>query len=88
MTGAVSKGLDIGLTCTSAGAGAAWATEGAEAAGGEPALLVRLSQSDLSELARGTLPPGASPGAVSCVAVGGGLVYVTDGVGAVYTIQP
>jgi hypothetical protein len=86
--GAVSTGLDIGLTCTSAGAGAVWATEVADAAGGEPALLVRLSQADLSELARGTLPPGASPGAVRCVVAGGGLVYVTDGVGAVYTIQP
>ncbi len=88
VAGAVSRGLDIGLTCTAAGAGAVWATEVADPAGGEPALLVRLSQDDLSEVARGTLPPGADPGAVECVVAGGGLVYVTDGAGAVSTIQP
>ena len=86
--GAVSKGLDIGLTCTSAGAGAVWAAQKADAAGGAPAALVKLSQTDLSEVARETLPPGANPGAVSCVVAGGGLVWVTDGVGSVYTIQP
>jgi hypothetical protein len=86
--GAVSKGLDIGLTCTSAGAGAVWAAQKADAAIGAPAALVELSQADLSEQARETLPPGASPGAVSCVVVGGGLVWVTDGVGSVFTIQP
>jgi hypothetical protein len=86
--GAVSTGLDIGLTCTAAGAGAVWATEVADAAGGEPALLVRLSQTDLSEVARDTLPPGANPGAVKCLVAGGGLVWVSDGVGSVTTIQP
>jgi len=42
----------------------------------------------VSEVARETLPPGANPGAVSCVVAGGGLVWVTDGVGSVFTIQP
>ena len=88
MKGAISKGLDIGLTCTSAGAGAVWAAHKADAVSGAPAALVELSQADLSEMARETLPPGASPGAVSCVVVGGGLVWVTDGVGSVFTIQP
>jgi hypothetical protein len=88
VSGAVSKGLDIGLSCTSAGAGAVWAAEAADAAGGEPALLVKLSQADLSEVGRGTLPPGATPGPIRCVVAGGGLVYVTDGVGSLFTIQP
>jgi hypothetical protein len=86
--GAVSKGLNIGLTCTSAGGGAVWAAQAADAAGGQPAFLVKLSQTDLSEVAGETLPPGANPGAVKCVVAGGGLVSVTDGVGSVYTIQP
>jgi hypothetical protein len=86
--GAVSTGLDIGLRCTSAGAGAVWAAQAADPASGQAAALVELSQADLSEVGRGTLPPGASPGAVSCAVAGGGLVYVTDGVGSVYTIQP
>ncbi len=86
--GAVSKGLDIGLACTSPGAGAVWAAQKADPAGGAPAALVKLSQTDLSEVARETLPPGANPGAVSCVVAGGGLVWVTDGVGSVFTIQP
>jgi hypothetical protein len=88
VTGAVSKGLDIGLSCTSVGASAVWAAQRADPASGAPAALVKLSQTDLAELARETLPPGASPGAVSCVVAGGGLVYVTDGVGSVTTIQP
>jgi hypothetical protein len=88
VSGAVSKGLDIGLGCTSAGAGAVWAAEAADAASGEPAELVKLSQADLSEVARGTLPPGAAPGPIRCVLAGGGLVYVTDGVGSVLTVQP
>jgi hypothetical protein len=62
--GPVSKGLDIGLTCTSAGAGALWAAQKSDAASGAPAALVELSQADLSEIARETLLPGASPGAV------------------------
>jgi hypothetical protein len=86
--GAVSKGLNIGLACTSAGAGAVWAAQRADAGSGAPAALVKLSQTDLSEVARETLPPGANPGAVSCVVAGGGLVWVTDGVGSVFTIQP
>jgi hypothetical protein len=86
--GVVSKGLNVGLTCTSAGAGAVWAAQVADAASGAPAALVKLSQTDLSEVARETLPPGADPGAVRCVVAGGGLVWVTDGVGSVYTIQP
>ncbi len=48
---------------------------------------MRLSQADL-DIVSGTLPVGADPGAVQCVTVGGGLVYVTDGVGALDTIQP
>jgi hypothetical protein len=86
--GAVSKGLNIGLSCTSAGAGAVWAAQKADAASGAPAALVELSQADLSEVARETLPPGTTPGAVSCVVAGGGLVWVTDGVGSVLAIQP
>jgi hypothetical protein len=86
--GAVSPDLSIGLTCTSAGAGAVSATVVADAANARPAALVKLSQADLSQVASGTLPPGADPGAVDCAVAGGGLVWVTDGVGAVYAIQP
>ena len=86
--GAVSTGLDIGLTCTAAGAGAIgrprWRTRRAAS----PRCWSKLSQTDLSEVARGTLPPGANPGAVKCLVAGGGLVWVTDGVGSVTTIQP
>ena len=77
--GAVSSGLDIGLTCTAAGAGAVWATQRPDGLSGTPALLFRLSQTNLKTVASGTLPIGANPGAVQCVTVGGGLVYVTDG---------
>lgn len=80
MGGAVNGANTLGI-----GAGGVWATE---RSGGEPALLVELGQSNLAEVRRRTLPPGASPGAVSCVVAGGGLVYVTDGVGAVDTVQP
>jgi hypothetical protein len=86
--GAVSKGLDIGLACTSVGANAVWAAQRTDAASGAPAALVELSQADLSELGRATLPLGANPGAVSCAVAGGGLVWVTDGVGSVSTIAP
>ncbi len=86
--GVVATNLNIGLNCTSAGAGAVWAAQGADALSGQPAFLIDLSQADLSEAGRATLPLGANPGAVRCVVAGGGLVYVTDGVGAVYTVQP
>ena len=86
--GAVSSGLDIGLTCTAAGAGAVWATQRPDGLSGTPALLFRLDQTNLKTVASGTLPIGANPGAVQCVTVGGGLVYVTDGVGSLSTIQP
>jgi hypothetical protein len=86
--GAVSQGLNIGLSCTAAGASAVWATQRADALSSAPATLFKLDQSNLKTLASGTLPIGANPGAVQCVAVGGGLVYVTDGVGSLTTIQP
>jgi hypothetical protein len=88
VAGAVSKGLGITLTCTAAGGDAVWATQRPDSLGGTPALLFRLSQADLSTVASGTLPAGANPGAVQCVTVGGGLVWVTDGVGSLYKIQP
>ena len=65
-----------------------WATQRADNLAGTPALLFKLNQTDLKTLASGTLPIGANPGAVQCVTVGGGLVYVTDGVGSVLTVQP
>lgn len=86
--GAVSTGLTVTLTCTAVGEGAVWATERPNALDGTPALLVRMSQDSLATLASAPLPPGASPGAVQCVTVGGGLVWVTDGVGSLYAIQP
>ncbi len=61
---------------------------GAVSAEREHAEPVRLSQADRSEVARGTLPPGAAPGPIRCVLAAGGLVYVTDGVGSVLTVQP
>ena len=48
VSGAVSKGLDIVLSCTSGGAGAVWAAEAADEGAGEPAELVKLSQADLT----------------------------------------
>lgn len=42
--GAVSKGLNIGLNCTSAGAGAVWAAQTADSASAQPAFLIKLSQ--------------------------------------------
>lgn len=86
--GAASSGLAITLTCTVVGEGAVWATETPDALGGTPALLFRLNQTNLATVASGTLPAGANPGAVRCVTVGGGLVWVTDGVGSLYKIQP
>jgi hypothetical protein len=86
--GAVSGGLTVTLTCTAVGEGAVWATQRPNALDGTPALLVRMSQDDLATLTSATLPVGTNPGAVQCVTVGGGLVWVTDGVGALYTIQP
>jgi len=86
--GAVSSGLTVTLTCTAVGEGAVWATQLPNALDGTPALLFRLSQTNLATLASGTLPAGANPGAVRCVTVGGGLVWVTDGVGSLYKIQP
>jgi hypothetical protein len=85
--GAVSKNLDIGLNCTAVGSGV-WAAQRYDAAGSAPASLVELSTDDLAELGRLALPPGTTTGAVNCVAVGGGFVWVTDGVGAVYKVQP
>ncbi len=84
----VGASLNIGLNCTAAGAGAVWVTDLAVPFDGTPARLYRYSQSDLSTVASGTLPTTGTPGGVQCVAVGGGLVYVTDGVGTLYTIQP
>ena len=88
LKGAVSTGLTITLTCTAVGEGAVWATERPNGLDDTPALLVRMSQTDLSTLTSATLPLGATPGAVQCVTVGGGLVWVTDGVGSLYKIQP
>ncbi len=84
----MSRGLTITLTCTAVGEGAVWATERPNGLDDTPALLVRMSQTDLSTLTSATLPLGATPGAVQCVTVGGGLVWVTDGVGSLYKIQP
>ncbi len=86
--GAVNGDLNIGVSCTAAGAGAVWVAQRADGLSNTPAKLFRLSQDDLKTVASGTLPIGANPGAVQCVTVGGGLVYVTDGVGSLYTIQP
>ena len=88
VSGPVSQGLTVTLTCTAVGAGSVWATERPNADDNRPALLTRLSQADLFTQASGTLPVGANPGAVQCVTVGGGLVWVTDGKGALYKIQP
>lgn len=88
VAGVVSRGLTVTLTCTAVGEGAVWATQEPNALDGTPALLVRMSQVDLSTITSATLPIGANPGAVRCVTVGGGLVWVTDGVGALYAIQP
>ena len=88
VAGAVSRGLTVTLTCTAVGEGAVWATQAPNALDGTPALLVRMSQTDLSTITSATLPPGATPGPRGCVTVGGGLVWVTDGVGSLYTIQP
>ncbi len=84
----MSVGQNIELRCVSVGANAVWATQGFDRLSSAPAVLMELSQADLRELGRETLPPGSSTGAVNCVVAGGGLVWVTDGVGAVYEIQP
>ncbi|MGD9571520.1 MAG: hypothetical protein AB7V62_06550 [Thermoleophilia bacterium] len=84
----VSASLNIGINCTAAGAGAVWVADLADPADGTPARLYRYSQADLTTVASGTLPTTGTPGGVQCVTVGGGLVYVTDGVGTLYTIQP
>ncbi len=86
--GAVNGDLDIGISCTAAGAGAVWVAQRADALSNTPATLFRLDQTDLKTVSSGTLPVGGTPGGVQCVAVGGGLVYVTDGVGSLHTIQP
>lgn len=86
--GATSPDLGIGVNCTVAGGTGVWTALRADPVNAVPAAIVELDQGTLAELGRATLPPGANPGAVSCVVAGGGLVYVTDGVGAVYTIQP
>jgi hypothetical protein len=81
--------VQAGLPSWTAGAGAVRVTRRADGLAGTPALLLlRLSRSDLETVTSATLPIGANPGAVQCVTVGGCLVYVTDGVGALLTIQP
>ena len=86
--GAVSVGQNIELRCVSVGSNAVWATQGFDPLSSAPAVLMELSRADLRELGRESMPPGSSTGAVNCVVAGGGLVWVTDGVGAVYQVQP
>jgi hypothetical protein len=88
VSGAASKNLNIGLNCTSVGSGGVWAAQRYDGLSSTPAALIELSSDNLAELGRLALPPGTSTGAVNCVTVGGGFVWVTDGVGSVYRVQP
>ena len=88
VAGATNKGLDIGLTCAAAGAGAVWTTERPDSVGPEPAPAVPPQPDEPGDrgLRDAARRRQSRRGAVRDRRRG--LVYVTDGVGSLYTIQP
>lgn len=80
---------DIALSCTATTGSGIWAAKGYDDLSDSPASVTLLANRTLDVLAsESPFPPGSGNGAVECIAVGGGYVWVTDGERFLYQLNP